>query len=89
MHLNPGFELRTICGEKVVVAAGLENINFNKLINFNDTAAYLWQSLGTEDFTTQTMADLLLADYDVDPATALADAEKLLADWQKLGLVSE
>ncbi len=87
MRIKKGFELRDVCGEKVIVATGLENIDFSKIINLNETASYLWEKLQGIDFTAQTAADLLTEAYEVAPATALADAEKMLANWKEIGLV--
>ena len=29
MRIKPGFELRSICGEHIIIAHGLDNIDFN------------------------------------------------------------
>lgn len=88
MKIKEEFTLRDVCGEKVIIAEGLRNINFSKLINLNESAAYIWTSLqDKDDFTAETVADLLCQEYEVDHATALADAQKLLAEWQEQGLV--
>ena len=42
MRHKDGFKLRKMCGENIITGEGLENINFNKLISLNDTAAFLW-----------------------------------------------
>lgn len=88
MKIKEGFTLRDVCGEKVIIAEGLRNLNFSKLINLNESAAYIWNSLQEkEEFTDETIADLLCQEYEVDHAIALADAQKLLAEWQEQGLV--
>ena len=43
MKLKKGFVLRDVAGEKIVSAEGLEQMDFNKLITLNPTAAYLWE----------------------------------------------
>ena len=35
MRIKKGFVLRDVCGEKIVVAEGKENIDFTKIINMN------------------------------------------------------
>lgn len=87
MKIKSGFELRNVCGEQVIIAEGLENINFSKLIHLNESAAYVWQTVGNKDFTAETVADLLCQEYEVDHATALADAQVLVSDWKEQGLV--
>lgn len=87
MRIKKGFELRDVCGEKVIVASGLENIDFSKIISLNESAAYLWEKLQGADFSVQDAADRLTEGYDVSPETALTDAGELLARWRELGIV--
>lgn len=87
MRIKKGFELRDVCGEKVIVASGLENIDFSKIISLNESATYLWEKLQGADFSVQDAADRLTEAYDVSPETALTDAGELLARWRELGIV--
>ena len=86
MKIKKGFELRTICGETIVVAHGIENIDFSKIISLNESAAYLWRKVEGRDFDAAELARLLTEEYDVDAATALRDAEKTAKEWQAAGL---
>lgn len=81
--------MRDVCGNKVIVATGLERMDFNKVVSFNETAAYLWESLEGKEFTAETMASLLLERYDVDGQRAADDAAALLKTWIEVGLVEE
>lgn len=45
MRIKEGFVLREIAGEKIVSGEGLNQINFNKMITLNPTAAYLWENI--------------------------------------------
>ena len=88
MKQKEGFVLRTVCGEHVIVGEGLETVNFNKLINLNETAALLWkkaEKLG--DFTVEQLADTLTDTYEVSQEKALEDAKKLAVRWQEAGLI--
>lgn len=87
MRIKKGFELRDVCGEKVIVASGLENIDFSKIISLNESAAHLWEKLQGADFSVQDAADRLTEAYDVSPETALTDAGELLARWRELEIV--
>ena len=86
MKIKQGFELRTICGEAIIVAHGIENIDFSKIISLNESAAYLWRNVVDKEFDANTLAHLLTEEYDVDEATALADAQKVIQDWSDAGL---
>lgn len=87
MKLRKGFALRQIGTDHVVVPEGIEVIDFNKLISLNGSAKYLWEALQGKDFTVQDAAKLLTDKYEVAEATAAADAAKLIAKWQEIGLV--
>ena len=87
MKIKPGFELRDICGEKVVIATGIENIDFNQMIALNESAAYLWQQVADKEFNADTLTQLLCQEYEVDEATAQTDAENLISEWTKQGLI--
>ncbi len=76
-----------VCGNSVIVSEGIKNIDFNKIISLNETSAYLWKALEGKDFTFDDMAELLIAEYEVDKETALADSEKLANEWIKIGIV--
>lgn len=88
MRIKNGFELRDVCGENVIVSYGEENIDFSKVISLNESAAYLWREVEGKEFDAQMLADLLCKEYDVDAATALADATKMASDWKEIGLIS-
>lgn len=89
MKIRKGLELRDVCGEKVVIAEGLENLDFSKMINLNESAAYLWQAVSGRDFSESELVDLLCAAYDVDRETATADVRSLVASWKDEGLIAE
>lgn len=89
MKINKGFELREMCGEHIIIGTGVENIDFSKVISLNESAAWLWREVEGKEFTPQSLAALLVEQYDVDEATALADATALAAQWVSVGIVAE
>lgn len=86
MRIKKGFELREVCGEHIIVAYGRENINFNKVISLNESAAFLWENIVDKDFDAETLTSLLQQEYEVDADTARHDAIALLDEWTKVGL---
>ena len=89
MRIKKGFELREVCGENIIVAYGIENIDFNKVISLNESATFLWKNIFDKDFNAETMASLLQQEYEVDAETASRDAKTLLDKWIEVGLVQE
>lgn len=86
MRIKDGFILRTICGENVVVGEGLAQVNFNKLLSLNTSAAWLWEQVKGKDFTVEDLAALLQEKYDVSADVALADSQKLADSWKEQGV---
>lgn len=87
MKIKEGFELRTICGENVIVATGFKNIDFSKIISLNESAALLWRGLLGRDFEVDDMVKVLTDEYEVDADTARRDAEAIAKQWQEIGLL--
>ena len=86
MKIKNGFVLREMCGEYIVAAEGLQNINFNKLISLNSTAAFLWKALENKEFTVEDMAQLLVDEYEIDMELASTDSANLIKAWLDAGI---
>ncbi len=86
MRIKKGFKLREIMGEFAVIGEGLEQVNFNKIISLNSTAAYIWREIEGKDFDAEMVAELLLDKYEVSRETALSDATVLVRKLVENGL---
>ncbi len=89
MKIKDGFILRSICGEYIVVGEGLAQVNFNKMLSMNESAAYLWKEITGKEFTREDLVQLLLDQYEVSKEQAAADVDKLVDTWIKEGVVVE
>lgn len=89
MRIKDGFELRKICGENIIIAHGVGNIDFTKIISLNESAADVWNAVANHEFTIEDMAGVLLENYEVDEDTALQDSKNLLSQWQEVGFIEE
>lgn len=87
MKIKEGFQLRDVCGEKVLTPQGLGNINFNALIALNQTSAYLYENLLGREFDVEDMVQLLLKEYEVSEEQARKDCENLMDKWVEINLV--
>ncbi len=85
MRIKEGFTMRTIVGQHVVIGEGLAQVDFNKMITMNDSAAYLWEGVAGKDFTVDDLTKLLTDHYEVEEERARADAEKIAAKWLEAG----
>lgn len=89
MRIKEGFTLRSIVGQYVVIGEGISQVNFNKMITLNDSAAYLWQSVEGKEFSVEDLTRLLTDKYEVDEEKAAADAAALAGKWIEAGIVEE
>lgn len=87
MKIKEGFELREVCGEYVVVAHGMKNIDFSKVINLNESAATMWKAVLGKEFTVEDLTSTLLDNYEVEESVAKADATRIMEEWKEIGLV--
>ena len=87
MKIKKGFELRKICGENIVIAHGVENIDFTKIITLNESAVFIWQQVEGKEFTEADMVKILLDEYEVEELQAQADVKTLAESWKQAGLV--
>jgi len=87
MKIKPGFDMRKVCGEHIIIAHGVKNIDFTKVITLNESAAMLWESVKGRDFTEAELVDALLEVYEVERPRAEEDVKEMLAQWREVGLV--
>ena len=86
MKLVEGFRLRDVMGQATVIGEGVEQVNFNKLVTLNESAAFLWKAVEGKEFTVETLASLLMENYGIDESLATKDAETLAGQWLEIGL---
>lgn len=60
MRIIDGFRLRDVMGQATVIGEGVGQVNFNRLITLNATAAFLWRSVEGRDFDEEMLAELLV-----------------------------
>lgn len=90
MKAKKGFNLRDVCGEKIIVAEGKENIDFSNIISMNESSAYLWQKAQQMDsFTADDLANLLTEQYEVEYEQAFEDSTTLMQQWLQAGITEE
>lgn len=93
MRAKKGFNLREVCGEQILVAEGMENIDFTTIVSMNESSAFLWNSIQGKEFDAETLADLLVENYQIDENTplersqALADAQNLILKWKEADIL--
>lgn len=89
MKTKSGFRMRPLGKEFIITAESTSQINFNKMISLNSSAAYLWQSVVDKEFTVEDLANLLVEKYEIDMEVATRDSKALAEKWIEAGIVEE
>ena len=87
MKLKEGFVLRQIAGAYVVVAVGLQTLDFKGMIRLNETGAFLWKQLAENECTAESLVTAMTTEYDVDAETAAADVDTFVASLREADLL--
>ncbi len=88
MKLKDGFVLRQIGGSYVVVAVGLQTLDFKGMIRLNETGAFLWECLTAGECTEASLVTALTNEYDVDETRAAADVYAFVQSLREADLLS-
>lgn len=88
MRIKKNYMLRSVAGQNVVVPVGGEAAHFNGMISLNDSGAFLWRLLENEADEGE-LFKALLAEYEVDEATARRDASAFVNKMREAGLLEE
>ena len=78
MKLKENFVLRRVLTNWVVLPLGAATVDFNGMLNLNDSGAMLWQKL-EEGADREELADALTSQYEVSRSQALADVDEFYA----------
>ncbi|MBQ2570146.1 MAG: PqqD family protein [Ruminococcus sp.] len=77
MKIKKDFILRKVADSYVVVPVGKLTLDFNGIINLNETGAFLFELL-QEGAEKEDLLRKLLEEYDVTPEKAAADIDVFL-----------
>ena len=90
MKIKNGLELQNVCGEHILVPAGIENVDYSRIISLNPTAAFLWEKINAmEEFTIEDMVSSLLEEYEVEEEIAREDCNLIVERWAEMELIEE
>ena len=87
MNIKKGFELRDVCGEKVIIASGLENLDFTKLISVNETGADIWNLLLDGATSEEDLIAKFLDLYEGDEEQMRREVSAFLKQLAEIGVL--
>ena len=88
MKIKSDFMLREVAGYYVVVPVGNGAMDFNGVINLNESGATLWKAM-ENDITEDGLVDALMAEYDVDAERAKCDVAAFVKKMKDAKLIEE
>ena len=90
MKTNPNLKLRKLGAKYIIVQASADQVDMSNVYTMNSSAAYLWERAAKApetDLTPDVFASWLVEEYDIDSATAQADAAEIFGIWTEMGLI--
>lgn len=77
MKVKEDFLLREVAGCYVVVPVGKATVDFNGMMNLNETGAFLWEKL-ENDTTKEELLKAMLDEYEVTEDIAKKDIDNFI-----------
>lgn len=87
MRFDERKKVRNVAGENIVIMQSDGEVDMTKVVALNESAMLVYNRLCGKDFVVADVANVLTDEYDVDDATALSDAEALVASMRKEHLI--
>lgn len=87
MKLKEGFEVRSVCGENIVVAMGEENIDFTHVISLNETSLFIWQQMENGVDSIEGIVDAIAEEYEVERDVVAKDVAAIIHQLADFGVV--
>ena len=88
MKIKKGLELRQLSSKSFILEATTEyKGSFTKMITFNSTAAFLWESVKDKDFSKDDLCNLLQDKFSLSVEIAIEDSESIINAWKQASLI--
>ena len=86
MKLRSDLRLRKIGSQYMIVEPAGGGNRQAKVFELNETAALIWERIGSEEINAEELAAYLSSEYEIDQVVALRDVRRQLEEWGKFGL---
>ncbi len=88
MKIKEGYILRNVAGSFVVVPIGEATLEFNGMMNLNETGAFLFKKM-IDGISRDDLIKALTDEYDVDDETAAEDVDAFIEKVKEQDLFEE
>ena len=87
MKIDSRKKIRHVSGENIIMMPAAGTTDMTQVVALNESALELYNLLKEREFTLDDVVRTLLDTYEVDEATARADAEKWVGQMRKQQLI--
>ncbi len=87
MRFDERKKVRTVAGENIVIMQADGEADMTKVVALNESAMLVYEQLKGKEFAVADVARVLTDGYEVDEATAMSDAEDLVASMRREHLI--
>lgn len=87
MRFDERKKVRTVAGENIVIMQADGEADMTKVVALNESAMLVYEQLKGKEFAVADVVRVLTDGYEVDEATAMADAEELVASMRREHLI--
>ncbi len=87
MRFDERKKVRTVAGENIVIMQADGEADMTKVVALNESAMLVYEQLKGKEFAVADVARVLTDGYEVDEATAMSDAEELVASMRREHLI--
>ena len=88
MKAKPGFVLRNVVDEFILMPTGDNIGKFNGTVLLNEVSAFVWEKL-QNPMSKDDLLKAVLDEFEVDKATASADLEALIGTLRGYGVIED
>ena len=88
MKIKENIKVRKIGKEKILIVNDGKQLDYTRVVNLNDTAAFLLEQTGSNEFSIESWTNMLLDEYDIDEETAFKDCSSLIEKLIEAGIIA-
>ena len=89
MRIIEGLKLRALGKQYIIMAEGARQVDFNRMVSMNKTAAFLFQEVQNREFSVDTLTELLMSECEIGKEQAARDAAVAIDEWKQAGIIAE
>lgn len=89
MRIIEGLRLRPLGKQYIIMAENVKQVDFNRMVSMNATAAFLFQEVQDCEFSTETLTELLMNECEIGREQAAHDAAVTIDEWKQAGIIAD